>query len=295
MPGLARLLARGNALAPQAGATEACCRALGITRQQDWPVAPCSARTRGLPTQTGYWLRLDPVFMDVNMQGMFLRAVPNLGPQDTPALETCLGPVFAEQAMEAHFGADGIIHVRLESPPALATTPLDEVAGRLPTRFLPRGEDAPRWTRLMHELQMALHDHPLNLARQAAHGLPVNSYWIWGGGVIPEDLSLPAGVWCGPDTLAELARGLDVPVRPIPADIRALLAEDVKTAVCQLEGLSPPPGSPDPDWNNLDARWFRPLSKALALGRLGRLRLIFTSGTRPGSELDRAAAWRFWR
>jgi hypothetical protein len=295
MPGLARLLSRGNALPPPTGATEACCQALGIPRQQDWPVAPSSARARGLPAQTGYWLRLDPVYMDVNMQGMFLRAVPDLGPQDASTLEACLGPVLDEQGMEAHFGTDGIIHVRLASPPALATTPLDEVAGRQPTRFLPRGTDAPRWTRLMHEIQMALHDPPLNLARQAAHGLPVNSYWVWGGGLMPEGHSLPTGVWGGPGPLAELARGLDVPVQPMPADIRALLAEDVKTAVCLLEELAPPSGSPDPDWGVLDARWFRPLSTALALGRLGRLRLLFTSGARPGSELDWAAAWRFWR
>lgn len=47
---------------------------------------------------------------------------------------------------------------------------------------LPRGPDAGRLRRLMTELQMLLHDHPVNEAR-ARRGVPAaNAVWLWGNG-----------------------------------------------------------------------------------------------------------------
>jgi hypothetical protein len=50
------------------------------------------------------------------------------------------------------------------------------------TDLLPGGAQMSDWRRLWMDLQMALHDHPLNQDREA-RGLPVvNAYWWWGGG-----------------------------------------------------------------------------------------------------------------
>lgn len=46
----------------------------------------------------------------------------------------------------------------------------------------PRGRDAARWRRLLTDVQMRWHEHPVNLAREA-RGLPaVNALWLHGGG-----------------------------------------------------------------------------------------------------------------
>ena len=47
---------------------------------------------------------------------------------------------------------------------------------------LPAGRDGAQIRKLTNELQMLLHEHPVNI-RRAARGLaPVNSIWLWGFG-----------------------------------------------------------------------------------------------------------------
>jgi hypothetical protein len=48
--------------------------------------------------------------------------------------------------------------------------------------YLPAGDAMRPWRRLWMQIQMALHDHPVNQRRQT-RGLPiVNAFWWWGGG-----------------------------------------------------------------------------------------------------------------
>lgn len=70
------------------------------------------------------------------------------------------------------------------SHPSLATLPtasLDRVMNRGIDQWLPRaaGQGAARlWRRLQNEVQMLLHEHPINQAREARGLLPVNSFWL---------------------------------------------------------------------------------------------------------------------
>lgn len=74
--------------------------------------------------------------------------------------------------------------VRMQCQQALPQTlssPWSVARQRL-TDLLPSGAAMADWRRLWMELQVTLHTHPLNAARQA-RGLPaVNAYWWWGGG-----------------------------------------------------------------------------------------------------------------
>ena len=51
----------------------------------------------------------------------------------------------------------------------------------LPTA-LPTGVDARRWNRLLTEIQMTWHAHPVNEAREASGEATINSLWLHGGG-----------------------------------------------------------------------------------------------------------------
>src|SRR5690606_6966891 len=55
-----------------------------------------------------------------------------------------------------------------------------DVAGALPS-----GAEAARWRRALTEVQMLLHEHPVNQRREARGELAVNSVWLWGGGRRP--------------------------------------------------------------------------------------------------------------
>ena len=65
---------------------------------------------------------------------------------------------------------------------------LTDVAGQSVTDFLPQGADAVRWLSLWNEIQMSLHDCPVNQQREQDDKPSINSIWFWGqGGFNPTD------------------------------------------------------------------------------------------------------------
>lgn len=45
-------------------------------------------------------------------------------------------------------------------------------------KYLPNGSDLKRWQKLLTELQMLLHAHPVNTARVQRGARPINSSWL---------------------------------------------------------------------------------------------------------------------
>jgi hypothetical protein len=77
----------------------------------------------------------------------------------------------------------------------LASASLDRVIGRNIELWLPRTPEARLLRRLQVEVQMLLHEHPINEAREARRLPTVNSFWLSGGGpltaaALPADLSI---------------------------------------------------------------------------------------------------------
>ncbi|NND91809.1 MAG: hypothetical protein HKN42_13190 [Granulosicoccus sp.] len=64
---------------------------------------------------------------------------------------------------------------------ALSSYPPSFLAHRNASAFLPGNDETGAWRRLMTELQMLLHAHPVNAERERQGRLPVNSVWFWGG------------------------------------------------------------------------------------------------------------------
>lgn len=92
-------------------------------------------------------------------------------------------------ACEAHLAAEGVAlaydsastwRVSLPEPIDVLCERPTWLAGEPIRPLLPRGRDARRVERWMNELQMLLHDHPVNRDRAARLALPVNGVWLWG-------------------------------------------------------------------------------------------------------------------
>jgi hypothetical protein len=139
------------------------------------------------------------------------------------------------------------------------------------------------WTALLTEIQMALHEHPVNEARELA----VNSVWLWGAGVLPESA---AGPWRSVSADDPLARGL-ARVAGMAARAAARSAEDWLADLPEdgrhlavLEGAAA----------ELEAAWFAPLLTALRSGRLGMVTL-HVPGAGLAVETTRSDLRRFWR
>jgi hypothetical protein len=73
--------------------------------------------------------------------------------------------------------------MQVDPPWQLDTVALDAAFGRSAFEVLPTGPDALRWRKLLNEIQMRWHAHPVNAAREARGAAAANALWLHGGGV----------------------------------------------------------------------------------------------------------------
>ena len=291
-PSLGALLARGAPVTAEASLSGLCCQALGVARQQDWPVAPLTARADGLAPEDGYWLRLDPAHLEVGMGGLMLR----------PAAELALAPDEA-QLLAASLGDLGLDlrapvptrwYLRLPEPPALTTRPLDQVAGEYLSGHLPGGRDASRLMARVNEAQMLLHDHPVNLAREARGLPPVNGLWLWGGGWVPDPLRPDVTLAADNPEVRALAAGAGATPASVPPRLVDFVGHSRSRGLAVLAPEAAD-GGLSGHFARLEGDWFKPLLRRLQSGQMRRLDLHLLA--RPGLSvaLDSQGAWRLWR
>jgi hypothetical protein len=271
-PHLARLIALAGAPTREPDGLDAALAAhYGIRRAQDWPLAAMRAGSLGVDTGTAYWLAADPVTLEAGSDDVRVAGVArDLGPDAVVALVASLNAHFAGDAIGFVAARPDAWFVRAEVPPALSTRPLAAVAGRMMRDFMPAGPDAGKWRRWQNEIEMLLHAHPVNAAREAARRPPVNGVWLSEGGILPP--SAP-----GIRTFAEsgiavaLAWHSGAPAMPVPASLDAALADavDASTVVVAL---------PAPvDVAHVQGAWAQPAWNALVHGRVATIAIIANS------------------
>ena len=165
------------------------------------------------------------------------------------------------------------------------------------------GEAARRWSRLLNEIQMLLHAHPVNLAREARGEPQVNSLWLWGVGTAPR---VPPSRWqavSADDPLAlGLARLAGARHAALPASAAALLerAPQEGRHLVVLDALRAPlaigeSGQYRECIERVERDWFAPLLEALRGARLGMLTVHVPDSLGAAFEIIRGDLRRFWR
>jgi hypothetical protein len=298
LPALQTLLARGTRVrCPDEGTEAALCEALGIARQQDWPLAPITVAADG-GGGAGYWLRADPVHLRVMRDRIVLAdsSVFELSQQEADALVAAISQHFGDvmRPLPLH-----PTRWYLHFPHALQlrTTPLSVASGRDIHPLLPQGDAAGRLRSVLNELQMLLFEHPVNQAREARGELPVNSLWLWGGGAAPAASTAGPAIY----TLDEAARALGAfcgsPVYPLPPQLEPAM---LKTAgVVLLDELKLAGQCGDAyGWREamrgLEQNWFVPLLAALRTVDASGVQLLDPVNGR-GLQLQAMDAWKIWR
>lgn len=235
-----------------------------------------------------HW-RLDPVHLHLGRDHLVLTdpAPLEIAAADALELAEAVAPLFADDGLALI--ASGPRWYLRETDPSrplgLSTHSLIGALGRNVSAWMPTGEDARRWKRLLNEVQMTWFVHPVNLRREAAGRLPVNGLWI--DGRVPPVVPAAAGA---------LARALDRDGRP-PGGTRiefegAPLVLDTTLLDARLEG--------DPRrwidaWRAADAAWFAPIAAGAPPWDAGaRIVLAGELGWRTLQVAPRAD-WRFWR
>lgn len=293
MPGLERLLARGHAVGGETSLADALCRAFGVAHQADSPLAPITATHDGINANVGYWLRADPVHLQVGLRGMTLLDAGHVGLSDAEsrALASGLMPLFREAGWHLLAPTPARWYAHPAHVLQLHTTPLDEVATRHVNSALPTGPDAAGVMRLVNDAQIVLHGHPVNRAREQRGQSPINSLWLWGGG-----------------TMAKTGRGYQqVLAGQAEALALAMLAGSARAACPQRLSDAPhaassllvlpefPAHASAADAARLDADWFTPLLRALMRGRIRQAHLTLSGPEGGRVRITMADAWRLWK
>lgn len=168
-----------------------------------WPFAARSARADGIDPGSAAWGLVSPVHWHVGTDQVSLVDPETLQLDDegARALFDAVRPLFsgagagahAEEGLRLVYGHATRWYVAHDSLQGLRTASLDRVIGRNVDPWLDDPEGGAgalalrRWRRLQAEVQMLLHAHPLNAAREARGLLPVNSFWLSGcGRALPE-------------------------------------------------------------------------------------------------------------
>lgn len=299
LPALQNLLARGaRRPCPDGGVEAALCEALGIPRQLDWPLGPITLEADGGVAGDAYWLRADPVHLQVMRDRVVLAArdAVALSREEADSLAASIG---------AHFGTElsplplhpQRWYLKLPQPPRLTTTPASVAAGHDVEPLLPQGDDALRFRVQLNELQMLLHAHPVNQAREARGEAAVNSLWVWGGGRRPSACAASVPIYADDPDARALGRFCNARVHPVPARMNAqLLRTD---GIILLDTLSCAGHHGDAcGWREsmrqLEQDWFGPIRKMLGKSGPRGLHLIDPVNGK-ALQLQARDAWRFWR
>jgi len=154
--------------------------------QRESPLATApyavAALTGHAPAPDQFLWHADPVHLELARDHVALAplAAP-LSDDDAHAL------IAAANALAAEAGAEFVRigdrwFLRTSREWEVAAKPLAAAFGQPLHAVLPAGRDAAVWNRLLTEIQMTWHAHPVNEAREARGEATVNSVWLHGGG-----------------------------------------------------------------------------------------------------------------
>jgi hypothetical protein len=280
LPNLEKMLAR--AVRRETQHISGCLAPLFGLAAADIAVAPFTRLADGAAPDRWWWLRADPVNLAPDRDQLVLmpQSVLELAHAETQALAEAFNKVFGADGWHLEFPTALRGYLRCPQPLDAVTHDPSPFVGGAVFAAMPTGPDASRLKSFMSEVEMLLHTHAVNTAREEAGRPPINSLWFWGGGRLPEvtgtapqeivsDLPLVQGLarWAGKaPVLPSAARDVGA------SSLIALTSEDL---------------------GSLERDWFGPLLTAVKDGRLTHLDLHL--GGLGDFVLDRPGAQRFWR
>jgi hypothetical protein len=251
------------------------------------PSAVTSALGAGLEIGSNDWLHAEAIHLAAGLNDVTL--VPLLGElamstEERAAIAPTLSQHLSESKIGFHLTRANEWLIESQDAWKVRTVATEFAINHDWNAALPQGEDAGQIRRLMTEMQMLLHDHPVN-QRRAARGIPtVNSLWFWGNGRVERE-SKPQRVTCVGDD--EYLRGLcelhgwqvlaPTTLRDAIVDV-----EDRDAAVCVI----------DCDMDVFESQWLSAAIAELKRGAVDRLNVVLDAWN---LSIDRWQLRRFWR
>ena len=263
------------------------CQQFGVKKQADWPLAPLALMGEGEEQKLGHWFLAHPVHFVLQRDFFTLGDAVRLSTDEVKSLVVDLSQHFAQDGLRFIPSQSGeFFYLHVDDDVEVTTFLLSEAMGRDVGKHMPQGKHGMKFQALLNEVQMLLHDHPINQVREQKGLLAVNSLWLSGGGSVKEMKKLvqpPAFKFFANDALsAGLAQWANIACQPLALDFSSIENGD---AVLVLDNQ-----------NALDTTWFAPLLKALKVGSIKTLRCHFdVHGMTFTLQLKPRDTWKFWR
>ena len=172
---------------------------------------------------------LDPVYIQVDQEEAVLIANEQLDLSEHEARQII-------DDINRHFEQDGLI-VHYVSPHqwllqgelSFTTSTLLAAMQQNINAHQPKGQDERRWRQLINEIQMLLHGHPVNQARELRGDMTVNSLWLWGGAqgaMVPHYEAIIDTVYSDERFVQDVAIACDIQYRRLPDKVDAQILAD---------------------------------------------------------------------
>jgi len=264
---LSRLLTKAKVTHIEMALEAIACQQFGLSSEGDFPIAALSASVDGLDVGDAYWLRADPVHFQMQRDCFSLSepAPLSLKSEHATLMIASLNQHFAEDGLVFCMGQSGAWYLRADKVAHITTTLPRIAMDKNVHHFMPQGPDSSKWKAILNEVQMLLHDHQANQAREVGGELAVNSVWLSGAGVMPSFESLPhdMDLIIADDVLnLGAAKWANIPKKTVPKSLDEVLQMNVQHVRLAL-----------PQAGNLNVTWFEPLFSALKNKQIEQLTL----------------------
>lgn len=328
VPALAWLLSRAYVSTAPVLVEAIQCQLYGFAAvpDADLPIAALTRLADGGDSDEGWWWRADPVHFHADLHGVMLSDARSLAiqPSEAEALAAAFNHTFAADGLRLDALRPERWYLRLASEPAVQTHSLAAAAGRDIRALLPYGPDKAYWHKLLTEVQMLFHTHPVNQRREHHNQPLISGIWLWGGGYYPSDIGTLLGEQSGIEPLPKatqdalsatapstsglyandplsrgLARWVGEAINPVPENAADWFAAASGESASQvmLETLRYDAiDSNYTAWSQhlleLEQHWFQFCQQGLKTGRLAVVHLYPGNGHR--YSITSRARWRFW-
>jgi hypothetical protein len=255
---------------------------LGLSAQGSLPIAALLQQGELLfdDTLKSFCLLAQPVYLQLQRDSFGLSEVPKLSCTEYEKLTA---------EFNEHFNEDGIRFTKSKtqqywfvsyaSPINVSTYPLQAAIHQNINTLQPYGNDAKQLLTVINQLQMLLHEHPINIARSERDEVTVNSVWLSGEGMLPLEM-VTSVEFLGEGSL--LNGILKLANKAAHPNLESLLKKQVNQAVAIYEDLN------HIQWgelfNAVKSRKIKHLEVYLPIGNVTMHLSIVPS--------DR---WKFWR
>jgi len=208
--------------------------------QLDVPLAHFRAKHLPQSIENRQLWCLDPVFIQIDQEEAVLLANTQLqlDAYEARHLIEDLNTYLAEEELRIHYlnPHQWVLEGQLQ----LQTSTLQDVLHRNINTHQPQGRDEKRWRKLLNEIQMFLHSHSVNQAREQRGEIAPNSVWLWGGSPAqPQHVYEPIidVVYCDEEFVHDIALVCDIKHKPLPIHIDEQLLQQEASLLIYTDQL----------------------------------------------------------